>query len=99
MLHESWWSGRLDLWEGNLLFELVDALLELLFELLLLGFSGGCGFKGSLLLGFSGGGGCFSLCENGLVLSFSFSNGSLDSLVYRSLLLSLEVFGGDSTEL
>ena len=82
----------------------MDALLKLLLELLLLGFSGGCdGFKGSLLLG-------FSLCENGLVLSFSLykdslvlsfslGNSSLDSLVYCSLLLFLEVFGGDSTEL
>ncbi len=89
MLHESWWSDRLDLWEGNLLFEFVDALLELLLELLLLGFSG---FKGSLLLG-------FSLCKNGLVLSFSLGNSSLDSLVYRSLFLSLEVFRCNGTEL
>ncbi len=113
----------------------MDALLELLLELLLLGFSGSCGgfkgslflsfsgVKGSLLLGFSGGGGfkgslllgfssgsgshgfssgsgsSFSLCKNGLVLSFSLGNSSLDSLVYCSLLLFLEVFGGDSTEL
>ena len=104
MLHESWWGGRLDLWEGNLLLEFMDALLELLFELLLLGFSG---FKGFLLLDF---GGSFSLCENGLVLSFSLGNsslflnfsdfkGSLDSLVYRSLLLFLEVFGGNGSKL
>ena len=111
MLHESWWSDRLDLWEGNLLFEFVDALLELLLELLLLGFSGGCGFKGSLLLGFSSGsGGGFSLCENGLVLSFSLGNDSLlldfsgggcslDSLVYCSLFLFLEVFGGNGAKL
>ena len=53
MLNKSWWSGRLDLWEGNLLLEFMDALLELL----LLGFSGGSGdVKGSLLLDFSGGG-------------------------------------------
>ncbi len=70
----------------------MDALLKLLFELLLLGFSGGGGFKGSLLLG-------FSLCENGLVFSFSLGNGSLDSLVYRSLLLFLEVFGCNDTKL
>ena len=63
----------------------MDALLELLLEL--------------LLLGFSGGDSCFSLCKNGLVLSFSFSNGSLDSLIYCSLLLSLEVFGGDCPKL
>ena len=42
-----------------------------------------------LLLGFSGGGGS----------SFSLGNGSLDSLIYRSLLLSLEVFGGDGPKL
>ena len=78
----------------------MDALLELLLELLLLGFSG---FKGSLLLGFSL---CenglvlsFSTCKNSLVLSFSLSNSSLDSLVYRLLLLSLEVFGGDGPKL
>ena len=59
----------------------MDALLELLLELLLLGFSGGCGFKGSLLLG------------------FSLGNSSLDSLVYRSLFLFLEVFRGDGPEL
>ena len=64
-----------------------------------------------LLLDFGGGsGGSFSLCENGLVLSFSLGNGSLfvsfsgggcslDSLVYRSLFLSLEVFGGDGPKL
>ena len=45
------------------------------------------------------GGGSFSLCKNGLVLSFSLCNSSLDSLVYRSLFLFLEVFGSDSTEL
>ena len=79
----------------------MDALLKLLFELLLLGFCGDSGgFKGSLLLGFSGGGGgSFSLCENGLVLSFSLGNSSLDSLVYRSLLLFLEVFGGNGPKL
>ena len=111
LLHESWWSSRLDLWEGNLLLEFMDALLELLFELLPLGFSGvkgslllgSGGFKGSLLLGFSL---CknglvlsFSLCKNDLVFGFSLGNSSLDSLVYRSLFLSLEVSGGDSTEL
>ena len=89
----------------------MDALLELLFELLLLGFSGDDGglkgslllgsgsFKGFLLIGFSGGSGSFSLCENGLVFSFSLCNSSLDSLVYRSLLLFLEVFGGDGPKL
>ena len=89
----------------------MDTLLKLLLELLLLGFSGGGGFKGSLLLG-------FSLCKNGLVLSFSLGNSSLDSLVYRSLLLDfsgggcslyslvyrslllfLEVFRGNGAEL
>ena len=99
----------------------MDALLELLLELLLLGFSGGggfkgslllgfSGFKGSLLLGFSGGDSCFSLCKNSLVLSFSIGNGSLllgfsgggcslKGLVYRSLLLFLEVFGCNGAEL
>ena len=78
----------------------MDALLKLLLELLLLSFSGSNGgVKGSLLLGFSGDDSCFSLCKNGLVLSFSLGNSSLDSLVYCSLLLFLEVFGGDSTEL
>ena len=106
MLHESWWSGRLDLWEGNLLFEFVDALLKLLLELLLLGFGG---FKGSLLLGLRGGsgfkrflllsfsGGCGF--KGSLLLGFSLGNGSLDSLVYRSLFLFLEVFGGDGPKL
>ena len=56
----------------------MDALLKLLLELLLLG---------------------FSLCENSLVLSFSLGNSSLDSLVYRSLLLFLEVFGGNGPKL
>ena len=88
----------------------MDALLELLFELLLLGFSSGGGFKDSLLLGLGSDSGSFSLCDNGLVLcfslrknglvlSFSLGNSSLDSLVYRSLLLFLEVLGGDSTKL
>ena len=90
LLHESWWSCRLDLWKGNLLFEFMDALFKLLLELLLLGFSGG---------GSSSGSGSFSLWENGLVLSFSLGNSSLNSLVYRSLLLFLEVFGGDGPKL
>ena len=77
----------------------MDALLELLFELLPLGFSG---VKGPLLLGFSGGSsfkGSLFFNKNDLVFSFSLSNGSLDSLVYRSLLLFLEVFGGDGPKL
>ena len=52
----------------------------------------------------------FPLCKNGLVLSFSLGNSflffsfsgggcSLKGLVYRSLLLSLEVFGGNDAEL
>ena len=74
----------------------MDALLKLLLELLLLGFSG---FKGSLLLGFSGDDSCFSLCKNGLVLSFSLGNSSLKRFVYRSLFIFLEVFGGDGSKL
>lgn len=82
----------------------MDALLKLLLELLLLSFGGGSGgVKGSLLLDVSF---CenglvlsFSLCENGLVLSFSLGNGSLNSLVYRSLLLFLEVFRGNCPKL
>ena len=49
-----------------------------------------------LFLGFSG---SFSLCENGLVFGFSLGNSSLDSLIYCSLFLSLEVFGGDGPKL
>ena len=64
----------------------MDALHELLFELLLLGFSGG-------------GDSCFYLCENGLMFSFSLGNSSLDSLVYHPLLLFLEVFRGNGAKL
>ncbi len=73
--------------------------MDALLELLLLGFSGGGGFKGSLLLGFSGFKGSLLLGFSGgcsfkgsLLLGFSGGGCSLKGLVYRSLLLFLEVF-------